>query len=140
MATTIPSSSDAVVIASEQVDNTGSSTNSISNGLLKVQQDDDSSTQTVNEYTLQYPINAGNDDGKGFALLNYFYPMASTPTYTVKATASATGMNGDAKILVLAFNSVTPAPEFPYGVFIPLAVCFPILLAVRNSFRRPRRV
>jgi len=141
LATNIPSGSDAIVIASEQVDNTAAATNSILSGEDKLQQNDDGGTQTTNEYTLQYPVDgAGTDDGKCFALLNEFYPTPLYPTYKVKARANSVPsyINGEAKILVLAFNSITPAPEFPLGPVLALAVCSPILFAVR--FRRTRRV
>ena len=122
LATNIPSGSDAIVIASEQFDETAASTQSILNGEDKLQQNDDVTTQTTNEYTLRFPVHGGSDDGKCFALLNDFYPTPSFPTYKVKARANQVPsyMNGEAKILVLGFNSVTPAPEFPYGAFVPL--------------------
>lgn len=147
LSTNIPSGSDAIVIASEQFNNTVTSTNSITNGENELQQNNNGSTQTTNEFTLQFQkFNGGSgtsyaDNGKSFALLNEFYPTPSNPPYEVIARGCSVPsyLYGEAKILVLAYNSISPrVPEFPLGAALILAVCFPILFAVRN-FRRTRR-
>jgi len=137
LGTTFSSGTDVAVIASEQFDDTSSAT-TIAAGNDKLQQNGQATGQTVNQYIIRIPGNSANDDGKGFGLLNEYTNVPASPEYEVKATAAAAYVNGESKILALA--KPPKVPEFPLGPALVLAVCSPILLAVRYSSRRSRRV
>ena len=130
LSTSFSLGADVAVIASEQFDNTGTSTRTISAGNDKLQQNDQATGQTTNEYIMRIPVNNGNDDGKGFGLLNTYTNVPASPEYEVKATASATSVNGESKILAL--SKPPKVPEFPLGPALVMVVCFPILFAVRR--------
>ena len=129
LATTFPSGSEVVVIASEQFDDTFTAT-TIGAGNDKLQQNNLATGQTTNQYIIRMPGSTNNDDGKGFGLLNKYTDVPASPEYEVKATAAVAVLNGESKILALA--KPPRVPEFPLGPTLALILCFPILLAVRK--------
>jgi len=103
--TNFQSASDVVVIASEQFHVGGTSpTISISSGLNKLQQDNNTGYQASNEYALHFPQVGNSDHGKGFGLLDRFASSPASPQYEVKGTASTTTISGEAKILAIAYK------------------------------------
>jgi len=135
--TSFQSGSDVAVIASEQFWNLdGSNSNSINADLNKLQQDNSSSGQATNQYTITTSLYGSPDNGKGFGLLNRFTSTAS-PQYEVWAQKSSSyTYMGESKILALC--KPPKVPEFPLGPALLLAVCSPILFAVRSRWKRAR--
>jgi len=110
LSTSFAAGKEVVVIASEQFVTTVSAARSISSSLNKLR-NDATGDQAVNQYALGFPFQGQGDHGKGFALLNKFTSAPANPQYDVKATASDTGLDGESKILALAFPGPTPLPS-----------------------------
>jgi len=106
LSTSFAAGSDVAVIASEQF--MGSAWwQYINASYNQLQQNDDSGTQTVNQFNYVVPSSGYNDDGKSFGLLNRYTNTPASPTYKVKAKVGTTGGSpygayGEAKILAIA--------------------------------------
>jgi len=130
------SGSEVVVIASEQFKWGSSSYNYINANYNMLQQNNQSSSQTTNQYTIVHGDYIADDWGKGFGLLNRFTSTPSSPQYEVKATlANSNPVNGESKILAIAYKPPGPVPEFPVGPTLALIVCLPIFFAARRRAR-----
>jgi len=76
--------------------------NSINADLNKLQQDNSSSGQATNHYTITTSLCGSPDNGKGFGLLNRYTSTPASPQYEVKATKSSSySYMGESKILAL---------------------------------------
>ncbi|MDA3933307.1 MAG: choice-of-anchor D domain-containing protein [Gammaproteobacteria bacterium] len=96
------SGGQALVIASQQYNNTTAGLKTIAAGALKLQQNNAPVGQSSNAFALR--ISSNNNDvnpGFGSALLNRFAPNPATSAYEVKSAATTTGVNGETKILAI---------------------------------------
>lgn len=127
--------SDVMVIASEQLWNYDTSNyNYINADLNKLQQDNSSSGQATNQYTISLGISSPADDnGKGFGLLNRFTSTPASPQYEVWAQKSSSyTVSGEAKILAL--SKPPKVPEFPLSPLLPLLAGFAILMILKRRY------
>jgi len=131
LSTSFSAGSDVAVMASEQFWNFDDNYNYINADLNKLQQSNQATGQTTNQYTISFGSYSSDDIGNGFGLLNRFTSAPSLPEYEVKATRSNSyTLGGEAKILALC--KPPKVPEFPLGPTLLVAICFPITFAVRK--------
>jgi len=100
--TTFSPGGSVIVIAPEQFkgfDKRRGTTSAAGNNRL--QQNSATTGQTSNEFTLQFPVENGDDDGKGFSLLNRFTNIPSSPSYRVLAKNADNVVKGETKILAI---------------------------------------
>jgi len=118
-------------MASEQFWNFQDSYTYINADLNKLQQNNQATGQTTNQYNMIFGYYSSDDNGKGFGLLNRFTNTPSSPEYEVKGTRTgSTTLSGEAKILALC--KPPKVPEFPLGPALLLTFCFPTLLVIRK--------
>jgi len=101
IATTL-AAGDNVIVAVIQVDNTVGSSKTVSaNNLQLVRTGSPDVLLSQNAKDMVFAADAGTQDGKFAVLLGRDAGAPANPTYRIRAAASATGLNGEVKFVVI---------------------------------------
>jgi len=119
---------DVYAIAAFQLDNTTSATIRLVNaGYLRLQQNNSTTGQIVNDTVFGVRANAGSGDGSTYGLLGKFTTSTASPSFQAKATGTARGVNGEVKIIVfqvviIEYKNVSDSASFTDAVSVSSAI------------------